>query len=210
MEIHAPSKPIETFKDFLLHLATIIVGILIALGLEQSVEAWHRHHLAEQARQNILSEIRDNKKQIEGSRKGAAENKKKLAATLETVRKLLAHKKLDETSMTISVNGATLSSASWATASATGALAFLGYEEVKRFAGAYDGQRLLEKIQDENFRTASVSLSLLVYGGSGPENMSDAQLHEIERNVLNCLGGITMWEQLAQQLDAEYTRVLSK
>lgn len=46
----------------------IIIGILIALGLEQAVQVWHHHELDAQARENILQEIGDNKREIDAER----------------------------------------------------------------------------------------------------------------------------------------------
>ena len=34
MDIHPSQGPIHSFKDFLFHLLTVIIGILIALSLE--------------------------------------------------------------------------------------------------------------------------------------------------------------------------------
>jgi hypothetical protein len=43
LEVHPPHHPTHTWKEFFIHIATICVGLLIAIGLEQSVEAVHRH-----------------------------------------------------------------------------------------------------------------------------------------------------------------------
>ncbi len=48
LDVHPPHQPAHTWKDFLIHIATICVGLLIAVGLEQAVEAIHHHHQAEQ------------------------------------------------------------------------------------------------------------------------------------------------------------------
>jgi hypothetical protein len=48
LDVHASHETIHTWKDFLIHIATICVGLLIALALEQSVEAVHHHHQREQ------------------------------------------------------------------------------------------------------------------------------------------------------------------
>jgi hypothetical protein len=42
LDVHAPHESINTWKSFFIHIATICVGLLIAVGLEQSVEALHR------------------------------------------------------------------------------------------------------------------------------------------------------------------------
>jgi hypothetical protein len=43
LDVHPPHHSPNTFRDFLLHIATICVGLLIAIALEQSVEAIHHH-----------------------------------------------------------------------------------------------------------------------------------------------------------------------
>ncbi len=44
LDVHPPHHPVHTWRDFLIHIATICVGLLIAIGLEQTVEALHRRH----------------------------------------------------------------------------------------------------------------------------------------------------------------------
>jgi len=41
LEPHAPHKPVHTVREFLVHMAAIALGLLLALGLEQSVVAVH-------------------------------------------------------------------------------------------------------------------------------------------------------------------------
>lgn len=48
LDVHPPHQSIHGWRDFFIHIATITIGLLIALGLEQAVEyAHHRHQLAE-------------------------------------------------------------------------------------------------------------------------------------------------------------------
>ena len=47
LDVHPPHSPTHTWKDFFIHIATIVVGLLIAVGLEQTVEAVHHHHQRE-------------------------------------------------------------------------------------------------------------------------------------------------------------------
>ena len=48
LDVHPPHEAAHTWKDFLIHIATIVVGLCIAVGLEQTVEALlHRHERAE-------------------------------------------------------------------------------------------------------------------------------------------------------------------
>ena len=42
LEVHPPEESIHSWRDFFIHIATIVVGLLIAVGLEQTVETIHR------------------------------------------------------------------------------------------------------------------------------------------------------------------------
>jgi len=44
LDVHPPHSPTHTWKDFFIHVGTICVGLLIAVGLEQTVEYFHRQH----------------------------------------------------------------------------------------------------------------------------------------------------------------------
>ena len=62
MDVHPPHAGIHTWRDFWIHLGTITIGLLIAIGLEQSVEWMHHLHqrhvleadLREEARKNLI------------------------------------------------------------------------------------------------------------------------------------------------------------
>jgi len=59
MDIHKP-KPIHSWREFATEIGVIVIGILIALGLEQAVESWHERSQAEEAREAIQTELRFN------------------------------------------------------------------------------------------------------------------------------------------------------
>jgi hypothetical protein len=56
VEIHKP-KPIHSWRAFLAELGTIVLGICIAISLEQLVESWHWDHEVQNARKAIHAEI---------------------------------------------------------------------------------------------------------------------------------------------------------
>jgi hypothetical protein len=45
-DVHAPHEPIHSWKGFVIHIATITIGLLIAISLEQLVEYFHHRHQA--------------------------------------------------------------------------------------------------------------------------------------------------------------------
>ena len=56
MEIHKP-KPVHSWREFLLELGTITLGVCIALAAEQTVEAIHWHNKVVEARAVIATEL---------------------------------------------------------------------------------------------------------------------------------------------------------
>lgn len=210
MEIHPPSHPIMSLREFFVHLSMVTIGILIALGLEQTVEAWHHRELGVEARENILNEIRDNKQKVDRARPVVARNKEALQRSLATLRLYMAHKPPQHGEMQFLVSGPTLSTTSWTTASTTGALGYMSYAEAKRFAGAYQVQAVLQHAEDDMVQSAVPAFSLVAFNSAGPAGLRDDQLRDLERQISNCLGNVVFFDQVADQLSKEYARVLAK
>jgi hypothetical protein len=61
LEAHAPHLAIHNWKDFFVHIATIVVGLFIAVGLEQTVEFFHHMHqrnaLEEQMHEVFVTDV---------------------------------------------------------------------------------------------------------------------------------------------------------
>ncbi len=60
LDVHAPHEAVHGWRDFFTHIATITIGLLIALALEAAIEALHHRHIVREARENIRMEIREN------------------------------------------------------------------------------------------------------------------------------------------------------
>jgi len=60
MDVHPPHHAITTWRDFFIHIATIVVGLLIAIGLEQTVEWLHHVHQIREIRHNLHDELTAN------------------------------------------------------------------------------------------------------------------------------------------------------
>jgi hypothetical protein len=64
LDVHPPHRPTHTWKDFFIHIATIAVGLLIAIGLEQTVEYLHHRHQLHDLH-NQLHEVLENNLRLE-------------------------------------------------------------------------------------------------------------------------------------------------
>jgi hypothetical protein len=59
LDIHPPEHTPHSWRDFFIHIATIVLGLVIAIGLEQTVEAIQRHHEREELREQMLEVLRN-------------------------------------------------------------------------------------------------------------------------------------------------------
>ena len=60
LDVHPPHHAANTWRDFFIHIATIVLGLCIAVGLEQTVEYLHRRHQVADARAALQLEERQN------------------------------------------------------------------------------------------------------------------------------------------------------
>jgi hypothetical protein len=66
LDVHAPHEPIHTWKSFVIHIATITIGLLIAVGLEQLVEYFHHRHQAVAIVGKLRAESQENIATVRG------------------------------------------------------------------------------------------------------------------------------------------------
>jgi hypothetical protein len=60
LDVHAPHEDLHTWKSFFIHLATIVIGLLIAVSLEQTVEFFHHRQQVAEIRRSLAEERRIN------------------------------------------------------------------------------------------------------------------------------------------------------
>lgn len=60
IDVHPPHQAVHSWRDFFIHIATIVIGLLIAIGLEQTVEQLHQRHELVETREALEQEQLDN------------------------------------------------------------------------------------------------------------------------------------------------------
>ncbi len=151
MEFHLPG-PIRSFKDVLIHLGIITLGILIALGLEQIVEAHHRRSIGRESIESFRREVgadRDDVAEVLGLmpqlREEIAAQIAKLTAAPGDARPQPIHYP--------GIHFNLMTTSSWDTAIATQALSYIPWEQAKRFSEAYGVLRLFQDIERSGLST---------------------------------------------------------
>jgi hypothetical protein len=207
MEIHTPEGPILSGKHLFVQLATITMGILIALSLEGLTGWFHHRALVREARANIESEIADNKKELDGVLGKVPESEQNLKQALGLVTDLLTRKTTNIHSLTLSYVIAGLNATSRSTAEATGALGYMDYTEVKKYAAVYELQQQFLRLQD---RLLEIWIPLLNATQEGdPAQANERELLEWRERILTCLSYLQTEASLGKSLSGEYAKVLA-
>ena len=204
MEVHPPEHPIRSVRDFFLHLLTITVGLLIALGLEALVEQFHHRHLVHEAESELRAEIAGNQKDLESAlpfyTRQMDENNKMLD---------VIHKVGNSKNAGMDFNGVTLNQASYVTAQTDGALGLMSYEESKEYADVYGLQTDFAKEQEAAIGVAAPLIGSLFSHGVSMDKMTPAQLEAMSATLEAYNGHLFILKAIGKQLDALYKSTLS-
>jgi hypothetical protein len=147
VDVHPPHGPIHSVRDFMVHLLAITIGLLIALGLEATVEWLHHRSLVREARENISHEIRDNRQRLATELNALPAEEKRLEDILTTVGDVergRSAKPIGDYTWTL----VRLSESAWNTAFSTGATAHMQYDQVNKDSQLYAAQQLFNSTME--------------------------------------------------------------
>jgi hypothetical protein len=209
LDVHPPHEKLHGTRDFLLHLFTITVGLLIALALEGCAERWHHRELRKEADANLHQEIRDNAKEIADARVANASEQANLKKVLEflAARKEGRHYDIHEIRLDFSFGD--LKDASWKTAAATGALSYMEYDHVQRYASAYQLQDKYSALQDQTINEYLQLQSYVIYGFD-PQKLTTADAGAAELDARRTLAHLVAMDQIGAAVNKEYDSVLAE
>ena len=175
LDVHPPHRPIEGVGEFFLHLFTITVGLLIAVGIEAAVERHQHRELAAEARDTMTAEIRKNSINVADALKEIDQEQQKLKDNLDRVRKVQLNPS-DPTArdlhLDITFNTTGLEDTGWRTAQVTGALAFMPYSESEKFTSIYRVEDQFLKSEDQLSEDESRFLGIIQKFHVGEGNLT--------------------------------------
>ena len=149
LDVHVPEHGINGARDFFLHLFTITIGLLIALGLEASVEAVHHRHQREEAETLVRREIQNNLDKLHDGAPQAINELHQMTRVLQTLEARAQSQPGALNEKDFIFHEAPMQDAAWRTANSTGALTLMDYAEVERFSDAYKEQALLQTMEEQ-------------------------------------------------------------
>ncbi|NYF53499.1 hypothetical protein [Tunturiibacter gelidoferens] len=174
LDVHPAHHAASSWKEFFIHIATIVLGLLIAVGLEQAVE--HSHHRREVA--EVREELRGEREANKDSFRSETTNWRWETAELENNLMVLAYLQKHPGTPDEKLPGSLVwfhasapnTQAAWDAAKNSGVTSLMHREEVEQYEDTYNK---LKRIDDARS---------LAYDG-----MNDASRYELTDNRLSHL-----------------------
>ena len=196
------------WKRHVVELVTITVGVLIALSLE-GVRQWLSDRaLVGEAERILLVEIEENHAEIERVIAGDEQRQQSLEQAMRFADELLEDGTTEVNELDLGFTLAELSSASWATAERTGAIAHMDYEYVRELSRIYEAQDLFVGQQRQDLARLSSAMAVLSTGDD-PTRAQAEDLRRFRAEVVGLRAQLFIQRQLAERLEALYENVSS-
>lgn len=179
MEVHPPEHPIHTWRDFFIHIATIVVGLLIAIGLEQTVEWLHHRHELTETREALEREREGNIESYRHNVQKARTTMAILQNDLRVLQYLKAHpgapaSELPGVLMWSSTHSA-FSSTAWHSAQQTNVVSYMKQDEVEKLGFLYSVLKASDDAHMEYWDALTRATSYR-FLDPDPTHMSPAQI----------------------------------
>jgi hypothetical protein len=160
LEIDPPEKPIKSLKDFGIHIMTVTIGILIALGLDALVDAYRHHELIAHARADFRAEFTQNRNKLKLQETAEKAVKQELEGLIAYGTAKLEGKQATPPAIQPTRAFVVLPSTAWETATATQAFLYLPFAETREISAAYSRQQIFNAMEahaeDQWFTLAGV------------------------------------------------------
>lgn len=159
MDVNPPHQPIHTWKDFLVHILTITIGLFIALSLEASIEALHHRHLVRDAHRNLRLEIQANHAQYARNLQALQENRDQLGRDIDQLRQLRDGKVPEHPNLSWTWDWVSYDETAWNTARESGAVPYMDSRWISLYSSIYAQQQYINatalRIFDEETKAAA-------------------------------------------------------
>ena len=138
LDVHPPHEKVHSWTQFFIHIAAIAIGLLIAIGLEQTVEYFHHRHQLREARRELSVEAEDNRGQLTKNLQAARTMTAELDANIALLRATQTSPAKIGSKLVYSWIGAWPLDGTWQAVKQNGSLGLMPHEELHSYTYVYD------------------------------------------------------------------------
>jgi hypothetical protein len=190
LDVHPPHESVHSFKDALIHIAIIVVGLLIAVALDETAEHIHHMHQVAETREALNQEFAYNTKLFAQTTKDTRWVTAEYQNNMLVFEFLQKHPGTPEQKLPgilIWIHGDNrYRYAAWETAQQSGITALMPQDVVAQSATMYHDLHHAEDMAEEEF-SASHQAEAYIYQDYDPSHLTPAEVTkeiELMRTVL--------------------------
>lgn len=209
LDVHFPHGKLHGLRDFLLHLFTITVGLLIALGLEGCVERLHHRHLVHEAETGMQREIAGNAKGMPALRQQVSSERKELEANLAVLQAIKDAPAARHDKFSVTFRMQSFDDVTWKTAQTTGAFALMPYADANSYSTIYSTQAEVDREQRE-IVTDLMRVGSFVITEKPDEQPTAAQIEVMKQQIGMVQFRLLLLSSFLDNLERQYADFLKE
>lgn len=192
-----------------MHLITITIGLVIALGLEGAVEWWHHRNVVHEAEAHIREEFESNQRLVPVNVSSVRADEKRIAADIKQLLSLREGQKIQHGNLEYTVSWSSFSESAWKAAQSSGALVYINLRTAQDLEGVYTQQEFVATTAERIYENQTRAIAPLFITGD-PNAMSRDEIQTTLERSADLLLGLRSLEQLLSELNKQYTEELKK
>jgi hypothetical protein len=161
LEVHAPHEKVHSLRDFLVHIAAITIGLLLALGLESLVEWQHHRNEARAALERLAQEVAHNRLVLQDDMRLGDATEANHRAALAVLGRLRGHSLRPDDRLVFVRKYSRLNSSAWTVVRESGAGRYIPYEIMARYAEIYETQDVVNAMATSIYADLQRATSVL-------------------------------------------------
>ena len=138
LDVHPAHHAANTWRDFFIHIATIVLGLLIAIGLEQTVEYFHHRRQLMEARKELSAEFDENRRILGQNLEAVNTIQLQLEQNMALLREHQTSKTPLSGKLNYSYNLYRTPDAVWQSIQQSGALSLMPHDELRKNVYLYE------------------------------------------------------------------------
>jgi hypothetical protein len=152
LDVHPAHHAASSWKEFFIHIATIVIGLLLAVGLEQTVEYVHHRRELTEARRELAEEKRFNLEEFRHTSAEFQNTGDHLKSYLAALRQSIKNPAAPLPVLQVPIDYVYSQYTAWTTAQRDGALTLMPPEEQRGIDRMYVGLHAVDDSEDEAYK----------------------------------------------------------
>ncbi|HEY2782409.1 MAG TPA: hypothetical protein VGI90_16625 [Steroidobacteraceae bacterium] len=186
LEVHAPHGSTHNRRDFLVHIAAIAIGLLLALGLEKLAEYVHERRQLTEARRELAREVEENRRTWTLNMTEASRIHAERDADLKAIQAVRSHEPVDGIKLDYSVHFNAARDGPWQAVRQSGSLNLMPHEELQTYAWFHG--ILTSLMESMHAFETTLQIGGAIAASAAPEKLGARALDELESRTLEAQG----------------------